>query len=48
MTMSHSRRVLAGALASLPAAAMLAAGPADAQDALPEPLDQPGKILLTV
>ena len=48
MTMSHSRRAVAGALASLPAAAMLAAGPADAQDALPEPLDQPGKILLTV
>jgi hypothetical protein len=48
MTTSHSRRALAAALASLPAAAMLAAGPADAQGALPEPLDQPGKIMLTV
>ena len=48
MTTSHSRRALAAALASVPAAAMLAAGPADAQGALPEPRDQPGKIMLTV
>jgi hypothetical protein len=48
MTMPHSRRELALALASLPAATMLAGGPADAQGTMPETLDQPGKIMLTV
>jgi hypothetical protein len=48
MTMAQSRRDLALALASLPAATLLAGGPADAQATPPESLVQAGKILLTV
>jgi hypothetical protein len=47
-TMPHLRRDLALVLAGLPAATVLAGGPADAQGTTPETLDQPGKIMLTV
>ena len=46
--MLQSRRDLALALAALPAATLLDADEADAQGALPESFDQPGKMLLTV